>query len=124
MNPRRRCGALRFILHSVIRIVLLVILSSISSDATASGQQASASPPKTNPAPTAIPLAEVPSNAQSALDSLQEIEADVSRDQASADAIAHTVSDLTGEIDASLAENTRLLTTSPSLDVLYRLKLG
>ena len=108
--------------HLVIRIVLLVILASISSGATASGQQASASPPKTNPAPTAIPLAEVPLKAQSALDSLQETEADVSRAQSSAHSIARTVSDLTSEIDARIADDTRLLTTSPSLEVLYRLK--
>jgi len=109
-------------LHSVIRIVLLVILASISSGATAPSQQPPASPPRTNPAPTPIPLAAVPSNAQSALDSLQETEADVSRAQSSADSIARTVSDLTSEIDARIADDTRLLTTSPSLEVLYRLK--
>jgi len=93
-------------MHPVVRIVLPIILTLVYSGSTALGQQASASPPKPNPAPTAIPLAQVPSQAQSALDSLQEIEAEVARDQASADAIAHTVSNLTGEIDASLAENT------------------
>ena len=31
---------------------------------------------------------------------------------------------MTSEIDARIAEDTRLLTTSPSLDVLYRLKLA
>src|SRR6516225_10319498 len=111
-------------MHRVIRIVLPVILALVYGDSTARGQQASASPPKTNPTPTAIPLAEVPSNAQSALDSLQEMEADVSRDRSSADAIARTVSDLTSEIDARIADDTRLLTTSPSLEELYRLKLG
>src|SRR5262249_54173247 len=60
--------------------------------------------------------------AQSALDSLQETEANVSRDQSGADAIARTVSDLTSEIDARIAEDTRLLTTSPSLEVLSQLK--
>src|SRR6516164_3428912 len=110
-------------MHPVIRIVLLVILVLISSGNTAPGQQASASAPKPNPAPTPIPLAEVPFQAQAALDSLQETEADVSRAQSSADAIARTVSDLTSEIDARIADDTRLLTTSPSLDVLYRLKL-
>src|SRR6516165_454887 len=109
-------------MHRVIRIVLPIILALVYSGSTARGQQASASPPKTNPALTAIPLAEVPSNAQSALDSLQEMEADVSRDRSSADAIAGTVSDLTSEIDARIADDTRLLTTSPSLEVLYRLK--
>ena len=62
--------------------------------------------------------------AQSALASLQEIDANVSRDQSSADGIARTLSDLTSEIDARIADDTRLLTTSPSLDVLYRLKLA
>jgi hypothetical protein len=61
--------------------------------------------------------------AQSALASLQEIDANVSGDQSSVDGIARTVSVLGSEIDARIAEDTRLLTTSPSLDVLYRLKL-
>src|SRR6516165_1877856 len=109
-------------MHRVIRIVLPIILALVYSGSTARGQQASASPPKTNPTPAAIPLAEVPFQAQAALDALQEIEADVSRDQSSADAIARTVSHLSSEIDARIADDTRLLTTSPSLEVLYRLK--
>jgi hypothetical protein len=109
-------------IHPVVRIVLLIILNLVSSGGMALGQQASASPPRTNPAPTPIPLAAVPFQAQAALDALQETEADVSRDQSSADAIAGTVSDLTSEIDTRIADDTRLLTTSPSLEVLYRLK--
>jgi potassium-dependent mechanosensitive channel len=111
-------------MNPVVRIVLLVILALVSSGGTAPGQQASASPPKTNPTPAAIPVAEIPSKAQSALDSLQDTEADVSRAQSSADSIARTVSGLTSEIDARIADDTRLLTTSPSLEELYRLKLG
>ena len=110
--------------HPVIRIVLLIILALVSSGGTAPGQQASGSPAKPNPAPTPIPLAKVPLEAQSALTSLQEIDANVSRDQSSADGIARTLSDLTSEIDARIADDTRLLTTSPSLDMLYRLKLA
>ena len=109
--------------HPVIRIVLLIILALVSSGGAAPSQQASASPAKPTPAPTPIPLAKVPLEAQSALASLQEIDANVSRDQSSADGIARTLSDLTSEIDARIADDTRLLTTSPSLDVLYRLKL-
>jgi hypothetical protein len=118
-----------FSMNPVVRIVLLVILALVSSGGTAPCQQPSASPPKTNPTPTtisptptAIPLAEVPSKAQSALDSLQETEANVTRAQSSADSIARTVSDLTSEIGARIAEDTRLLTTSASLEELYRLK--
>jgi hypothetical protein len=62
--------------------------------------------------------------AQSALASLQEIDANVSKDQSSADGVARNLSVLTSEIDARFDDYTRLLTTSPSLDVLYRLKLA
>jgi potassium-dependent mechanosensitive channel len=61
---------------------------------------------------------------QSALASLQEIDANVSKDQSSADGSARSLSELTSELDARIADDTRLLTTSPSLDVLYRLKLA
>jgi potassium-dependent mechanosensitive channel len=111
-------------MHPVIRIVLLIILALVSSGGTAPSQQASGSPAKPNPAPTPIPLAKVPLEAQSALASLQEIDANVSGDRSRADGIASTLSDLTSEIDARIADDTRLLTTSPSLDVLYRLKLA
>ena len=111
-------------MHRVIRIVFVVILALVSTDARAPGQQASASPAKPTPAPTPIPLAKVPLEVQSTLTTLQEIDANVSGDQSSADGIARTLSDLTSEIDARIADDTRLLTTSPSLDVLYRLKLA
>src|ERR1700730_5337056 len=109
-------------MHPVIRIVLLIILVLVSSGGTAAGQQASASLAKPSPPPTPIPLAKVPLEAQSALASLQEIDANVSRDQSSADGIARTLSVLTSEIDARIADDTRLLATSPSLDMLTRLK--
>ena len=56
--------------------------------------------------------------------SLQEINSSVSKVQASTDAIAATFSSLTQEIDPRLAEDSRLLNASPSLDVLYRMKLS
>src|SRR5271165_2891716 len=111
-------------MHPVTRIVLLIILALVSSGGTAPGQQASGSPAKPTPAPTPVPLARVPLEAQSALASLQEIDANVAGDQSSADGIASTLLDLTGEIDPRIADDSRLLTTSPSLDMLYRLKLA
>jgi potassium-dependent mechanosensitive channel len=111
-------------MHPVIRIILFIILALVSSGGAAPSQQASASPAKPTPAPTPIPLAKVPLEAQSALTSLQEIDGNVSGDQSSADGIARTLSDLTIEIDARIADDTRLLTTSPSLEMLYRLKLA
>jgi potassium efflux system protein len=110
--------------HPVIRIALLIILSFVSSGHAAPSQQASGSPAKPTPAPTPIPLAKVPLEAQSALASLQEIDANVSGDQSSADGIARTLSVLTSEIDARIDDDRRLLATSPSLEVLYRLKLA
>jgi len=111
-----------FLPESLLRIVLLIILILVSSAGAAPAVQAS--PAKPTPAPTPVPLAKVPLEAQSALASLQEIEADVAKDQSSADGIARNLLDVTSEIDARIAEDTRLLTTSPSLDVLYRLKLA
>jgi potassium-dependent mechanosensitive channel len=108
--------------HPVIRIVLFISLVLVASGGTATSQQASGSPAKPTPASTPIPLAKVPLEAQSTLASLQEIDANVSADQSSADGIARTVSVLTSEIDARIADDGRVLTTSPPLDMLYRLK--
>jgi hypothetical protein len=111
-------------MRPVIRIVLFIILALVPSAGTALSQPASASPAKPNPAPTPISLATVPLEAQSTLASLQEIEANVSREQSSAEAIGGTLSGLTNEIDARVAESSRLMTASPSLEVLFPLKLA
>jgi potassium-dependent mechanosensitive channel len=110
------------IMYRVSRLVLLLILALVSGGGTAPGEQASASPAKPNPAPTPIPLTTVPVEAQSAMTSLEEIDASVSRDKSSAGVIAGSLSNVTSEIDARIAEDMRLLTASPSLDVLYQLK--
>ena len=47
----------------------------------------------------------------------------MSGDQSSADAIGRKLFDQASEIDARIPDDTRLLTTSPSLDMVYRLKL-
>jgi hypothetical protein len=62
--------------------------------------------------------------AESALASLQGIDANVLGDHSSADGIARTLSELISEIDARIADDTRLLAAGPSLDTLYRLKLA
>jgi len=111
-------------MRPLIRIVLLIILALVSSAGTTLSQQASASPAKPTPAPTPIPLAKVPLEAQSTLAFLQEIEANVSRDQSSAEATGGTLLELTNEIDARAAEDKRLLTSSPGLEVLFPLKLA
>ena len=113
-----------FFMLLVIRIIFVIILALVSADGTALSQQASASPAKPTPAPTPIPLAKIPLEAQSTLASLQEIEANLPGDQSSAKAIDRTLSELTDDIDARTAEDRRLLTSSPSLEVLFPLKLA
>jgi hypothetical protein len=110
-------------MHPVIRIVFSIVLALISSGGAAPTQQASDSPAKPTPAPTAIPLAKVPLEAQSALTSLQEIDANVLNDQSRADGIARALLDLTSQINPRISDDTKLLATSPALDMLYRLKL-
>jgi potassium-dependent mechanosensitive channel len=112
----------KFVMRRVSRLVLLLILAWFSSGGTAPGEQASTSPAKPNPAPTPIPLTTVPVEALSAMATLQEIDASVSRVQSSAGIIAGSLSNLTSEIDARIAEDMRLLAASPSLDLLYQLK--
>jgi hypothetical protein len=81
-NEPKRCGApltISFIPCTPLIRIVLIILALVFSGVTAPGQQASKSPAKPNPAPTPIPLTKVPLEAQSALASLQEIEADVAK---------------------------------------------
>ena len=106
-------------MHPVIRIILLINLALISGAGTAPNQ-----PAKPNPAPTPVPLAKVPLEAQSTLASLQEIAANASREQSGAEAIGATLFELTKEIDTRIADNRRLLMSSPSLEVLFPLKLA
>ncbi len=120
---RRGSDPLLRSMHMVIRIVWLIALVLVFSGGKAPGQQASGPIAKSNPAPTPIPLAKVPFEAQSALASLQEIDANVSKDQSSVDGIDRALLDLTREIDSRIAGDTNLLTTSPSLETLFRLKL-
>ena len=111
-------------MQPVIRIVFFIVLALVFGDSRAPGEQASGSAAKPTPATVPIPLEKAPLEAQSALDSLQELDANVSRIQSSAENVARTLSDLTSEIDSRIADERRLLATSPSLDVLYPLKLG
>ena len=110
-------------MYRVVQVVLLFILALVSSGGTAPAQQPSAPLAKPNPAPTPIPLANVPLEAQSVVTSLEEIDASVSRVRSSADAIDGTLWHLTSEIDPRMSEDTRLLRASPSLDRLYWIKL-
>ena len=91
--------------------------------AESSPEQSPAATPKASPEPTPLPLANVLSETQSTMTTLEEVDASVSRVLSSTDGIVTRLSELNGEIDPRLAEDTKLLTTSPSLDILYRVKL-
>jgi potassium-dependent mechanosensitive channel len=91
-------------------------------------QQPSPSPsssPSASPAaaaPTPIPLARIPSEIESAFGELHQIEESASKDRASLDSSTATLSDLMTEIKIRAVEDNRILTSSPSLDLLFRLR--
>jgi potassium-dependent mechanosensitive channel len=116
-----RSGRLSLALRSAVGIVVLSIFS-LAVAQTPPGPQASPTA-KASPEPTPIPLTGVLSEMQSTMTTLEEIDASAARVQSNTDAIATKLSQLTGEMNPRLAEDSKLLTTSPSLDILYPIKL-
>jgi potassium-dependent mechanosensitive channel len=110
------------VIHRVIRLVLLLLLALISSGGTAPGEEASPSPAKPNPSPTAIPLSTVAVQVQIAMASLQTIDTNLEQSNSSVGVIAESLSDLANQADAMIAEDMKLLKSSPNLDMLHRLK--
>ncbi len=110
------------VIYRVSRLALLLILALIASSAAAPGQQVSPSPEKPKPSPTPIPLTTVALESQSAMASLQAIDTNLEESQSSADVVAGSLTDLTSETDAMTADDMKLLKSSPTLDMLHRLK--
>jgi potassium efflux system protein len=110
-------------MHQPIRIFLLLFFAWTSSPGTAGGQQATASPTAPIPEPTPIPLAKIPLEAESTMAALQEINDSEARDQSAADLTAGNLANLANEIDSRMADDTRLMGASQSLDMLYRLSV-
>jgi potassium-dependent mechanosensitive channel len=108
-----------WIMQRVIQFAAVIALGLLSTRALAAEPQPSASPAQ----PTPIPLTKMASEAQSTLTTVQEMNANALRVQASTEAITASLSNLMGEIDPRIAEDTRLLSASPSLDMLYQMKL-
>jgi len=100
----------------VIPIVFAFICCWAANSSIAEAQQASPSPARPNSAPTPIPLAKVPLEAESASNVLKEIEASLSGDQFAAAVASDSLVQLSSEIDAREADDNRLLAASPSLD--------
>jgi potassium efflux system protein len=116
-----RSGMLSFALRSAVRIIALSIFSWAAAE-TPSGSPASPTA-KASPEPTPIPLANVVSEMQSTMATFEEIDASAARVESNTASIVAKLSQLTGEINPRLAEDSKLLTTGPSLDILYRIKL-
>jgi potassium efflux system protein len=106
----------------VNRLLSLLLSLLIFSVGAASGGEPAATPNKPERAPTPVPLIAVALEAQSAMMSLQAIDANLAGGKSSADVIGRTSENLTSEIDARIAEDMRLLAATPSLDVLHRLR--
>jgi potassium efflux system protein len=116
-----RSGRLSVALRSAVGLIVLSIFS-LALAQTPPGPEASPTA-KASPEPTPIPLTGVLSEMQSTMTTLEEIDASAARVQSNTDAIATKLSQLTGEMNPRLAEDSKLLTTSPSLDILYPIKL-
>jgi len=120
-------------MRRALELFLVIAFSPALANTAAEGQVAAptgAAPapsastsPTAPPAPTPIPLAEVVAQAESAAASLRDTEADLSSDQITA-AIETELSAVTREIDARLADDSRALSPSPSLDTLRGLEAG
>ena len=125
-TPRKRVflppfPAFAFAMRLMVGTILLLVLTGAAAE-TPTDQKASPTP-KTTPEPTPIPLAEMLPEMQATSTTLEEIDASASRVQSNTDAFVTRFSQLTGELNPRLAEDTKLLSTRPSLDLLYRIKL-
>jgi potassium-dependent mechanosensitive channel len=102
--------------------VLLPVLIFLSSARLALSQQPSASPARSAPTATPIPLIAVPVEERSTIASLQEIGAGLTRDESSVADLARSLSKLRIEIDNRIGDDNKVLAATPFLDVLYQLE--
>ena len=109
-------------MRRVVRIALFLAVSWASSSNLAEAQQTPAPPAKPSPSPAAIPAMKVASEAASALESLRELQSSLSADTTAA-GVSDGLLRLTGEIDAQIADDTELLRSNPTLQMLYPLKV-
>ncbi len=116
-----RSGMWSSVLRSVIGIIVLSVFSWAAAETPPEPQASPAA--KATPEPTPIPLTAVLPEIQETMATLEEIDTSASRVQSNTDTIVTKLTQFSGEINPRLAEDTKLLTTNPSLDILYRIKL-
>jgi small-conductance mechanosensitive channel len=110
-------------MRPVIRIALFLMFCCASSSHAAEARQAAGPEAKPSPASRPIPLIEIASKAQAALESLREIESGLFADQTTT-SVTDGLSHLTAEIEAEIGDDTQLLSSNPSLNMLYPLKVS
>ncbi len=108
---------------SVIRIVLFLTFCWASNGTMAEIQPSSAPQVKTSPAATPIPVIKVASEAESALESLREIDTSLSTDRTTT-SVAEGLSELKSEIEARIVDDMGLLRSNPPVQMLYDLRLA
>lgn len=120
-------------MRQILKVLLLASLAVVFTRVAARGQQESSAPADPSAAatpsatiapiatPTPIPLAEVITQAESVSGTLRDIEADLASDQITA-TVDNELPVLTREIDARLAENSKILSPDPSLETLRNLQ--
>src|SRR6201987_799699 len=108
-------------LKPTIVVTALLALNFVS--ATIQAQDAAPSPsPSATAAPTPIALDQVPAEAESAFNELQQIEDPLSKARAALESTDIGLTNLKAEIKARMAEDARILAGNPSLDLLYPLR--
>jgi potassium-dependent mechanosensitive channel len=110
-----------------ILVTALLVLNFVVGIALVRGQEpspSSSSSPSPSPSasPTPVPLARIPSEVEGVFEEVHQIGDTLSRDRASLQSNIDGISNLRTEIQARMAEDTRILSGEPSLDLLYRLR--
>jgi small-conductance mechanosensitive channel len=105
-----------------MRIGLLILFCWSLSEAIARGQQVSPAQTTPSPSPTPIPLAEIASQAESTLRSVQSIEATLSTDPTTA-TVEKRLPALTREIELRGAEMAKFLGGSVPLELLHSMEI-
>jgi potassium efflux system protein len=109
-------------MHRVVIFFILLFLASSCPGAAADPQPpSSAASPTPTPEPTPIPLAKIPLEAESTLATLQEISGSASKDESGANLIGANLATLAAEIDSRVADDSRLMASSQTLDTLHRM---
>jgi potassium-dependent mechanosensitive channel len=106
----------------VVTALLALNLLGAKIQAQDASPSSSPSPSPATAAPTPIALDQIPSEAEAAFGELHDIEDTLSKARVSLESTNVGLTNLKAEIKARMAEDSRIMAGSPSLDLLYRLR--